>query len=214
MTPPNKRHALTSDPTHTEEAKSSMKDWTAGAVLDAIMENSGNQPPMVEVVTTAGEATSGNNKQTQLRDMYLAGFKAATWARQQQNLPANYENAAKQQDTVPKILPPIPNIRAPRTSVLNTGAPRISRKSPTLCKVPRYYPLSEHSTRRVKLEECSFNDLLSRLWHGLRVMNIQARYYNRPVSSVRRHMKCEQKCDYDITLTTFLTLSLCRHLPL
>ena len=64
---------------------------------------------------------------------------------------------------------------------LKQKAKSVTWTSPKLNKVPRYYPL-ERINRRITLEESPLNDILSRMSDGFRVMSVQAKYFNRPVS--------------------------------
>lgn len=104
------------------ELYSSMKD-SMDAALSSIM-TPGNEPVTAEAVAAAAEASAppaGDDKQAQLRAMYLAGFRAAAQARQQENLRTNYENAAKgQAPAVDMAAPPPP---PPPVSVLSSSAP-------------------------------------------------------------------------------------------
>ena len=66
------------------------------AALASLMDGSGSEATP-EAVTVAAEASApslnGDDKQAQLRAMYLAGFRAAAQAQNQQNLKKNFENA-------------------------------------------------------------------------------------------------------------------------
>lgn len=98
---------------------SSMKDSMETA-LASIMDNPG--VVTADAVTAAAEATApaaGDDKQAQLRAMYLAGFRAAAQARQQESLRANYENAAMQQ---PDAAAPAP-VMTSNSALLSSSAP-------------------------------------------------------------------------------------------
>lgn len=93
----------------------------------------------------------------------------------------------------------------PTISVLDVKEPakpakRSSWRSPVLKKLPRYFPL-ERTNRRINVSECSFDDLLLRISDGLRVMSIQAKYFDRPVRSmnhdaVTRNGACSDTCTF------------------
>lgn len=122
-TPPNGGISVVAPPEpENMELFSSMKD-SMDAALASIMNKS--EPPTAEAVNAAAEASAppaGDDKQAQLRAMYLAGFRAAAQARQQESLRANFENAAKTSGAA-MVPPPPPPMNS---SLLSSSAPAAS----------------------------------------------------------------------------------------
>lgn len=86
----------TSDPENVGAMDLSALKDSMNAALASLMDPSGSELTP-EAVTAAAEASApplnGDDKQAQLRAMYLAGFRAAAQAQNQQNLKKNFENA-------------------------------------------------------------------------------------------------------------------------
>jgi hypothetical protein len=105
---------------------SAMKD-SMDAALASIMDSSRGTELTPEVVTAAAEASApplnGDDKQAQLRAMYLAGFQAAAEAQNKESLKQNFENAVQQDNSNLSSLAPAASQPSTLTIPVPNGDP-------------------------------------------------------------------------------------------